>query len=157
MSAGGTNSARWIIGGILLLYFWVKHTTKVKTLLTDVVVALARAELLAQGEGCIALKLLGELLGGVLGERLAALPAHLIVGLRLTRLVVFTLHHIQHVALCLLRRCCARRVMWAHDVQVVVQTDWHDVLVQLKTTGKRKEKDRLGYGSTGRDRSDRQT
>ena len=106
--------------------------------LTDVVVALSLLELLAQREGGVALELLGELLGGVRGDWVSALPAHLVVGLGPAGVVVLPLHHVQHVALGILGRHLAQRVVRAHDVQVVVQPHLHGVLVTFEPDEERK-------------------
>ena len=112
-----------------------KHSNE--TRLTDIIVALALAELLAQGEGREPLELLGELLRGVGCERVAALPAHLVVGLGLAGVVVLLLHHVEDVALSVLRRHLAQRVVGTHDVQVVVELHLHRVVVPHKPDGRR--------------------
>lgn len=97
--------------------------------LTDIIVALSLAELLPQGEGREALKLLGELLGRVRRKRVAALPPHLVVRLRLAALVVLALHHVEHVALGVQQRHLALGVVGTDDVQVVVEPHLHGVVV----------------------------
>lgn len=96
---------------------------------TDIVVALPLAELLAQGEGGEALELLRELLGRVGGEGPRALPAQLVEGVRLAHVVVLLVHHVEHVALGILRAHLAVGVVRADDVQVVVDANLHRVLV----------------------------
>lgn len=110
--------------------------------LTDIIVALALAELLPQGEGREALELLGELLGGVRRKRVSALPAHLVVRLRLAAVVVLALHHVEHVALGVQQRHLALGVVGTHDVQVVVEPHLHGVVVPQEPA--------MGGGGEGR-------
>lgn len=110
-----------------------------KAVLTDIVVALALSEFFPQSERSEALELLRKLLRCVRGKRVAALPAHLVVGLGTAGVVVFALNHVEHVALGVLRRYLAQRVVWAHDVKVVVQSHLDRVVVPSepdKTRGK---------------------
>lgn len=97
--------------------------------LTDVVVALSLAELLAQRERREALELFRELLGRVGGEGSGALPAQLIERVRLAHIVVLLIHHIEDVPLGLLGRDLATLVVRADDVQVVVDVHVYCVLV----------------------------
>lgn len=60
---------------------------------------------------------------------MAALPAHLVVGLGLACVVVLALHHVEHVALGVQQRHLALGVMGADDVQVVVELHLHGVVV----------------------------
>lgn len=110
--------------------------------LTDVVVALSLAELLAQRERCEALKLFGELLRRVGGEGPGALPAQLIERVRLAHLVVLQVHHVEDVALGLLRQDLATLVVRADDVQVVVDVHVHRVLVTYEPGEREGEKKR---------------
>lgn len=66
---------------------------------------------------------------------MAALPAHLIVRLRLAGLVVLALHHVEHVPLGVQLRHLAFGVMGADDVQVVVQPHLHRVVVPVEPAG----------------------
>lgn len=70
-----------------------------RAVLTDVVVALALSELFSQSEWREALELLRELFGCMRSERVAAFPAHLVVRLWAAGVIVFTFHHVEHVAL----------------------------------------------------------
>ena len=72
-------------------------------ILTDIIIALSLSELLAQGERCEALELLGEFLGSMGSEGPRTLPTQLVKGVRFTHLVVLPLHHVQHVALSCMR------------------------------------------------------
>lgn len=103
--------------------------------LTDVIVALSLTKLLSQRERSKTLELLGELLRGVGGERVAALPAHLVVRLGLAGFVVLALHHVEHVALGVQQGHLALGVVGADDVQVVVELHLHGVVVQVKPEG----------------------
>lgn len=69
-----------------------------------------------------------------------ALPAKLVEGVRFAHVVVLLLHHVQHVALGLLRRHLAAGVVGADDVQVVVDAHADRVLVPKKTTGRQRER-----------------
>lgn len=113
--------------------------------LTDVVVALSLAELLAQRERCEALELLRELLRSVGGERSGALPAQLIERVRLADLVVLQVHHVEDVALCLLGRDLTALVVRTDDVQVVIDVHVHSVFV----TDKAGEERERGGGEKG--------
>lgn len=108
--------------------------------LTDVVVALSLAELLAQRERREALELFRELLGRVGGEGPGALPAQLIERVRLAHLVVLQVHHVEHVALGLLGRDLAALVVRADDVQVVVDAHVHRVLVAYEALDRERGK-----------------
>lgn len=109
--------------------------------LTDVVVALSLAELLAQCERCEALELFGELLRRVGGEGPGTLPAQLIERVRLAHLVVLKVHHVEDVALGLLGRDLATLVVRADDVQVVVDAHVHCVLVTYKAGERERERE----------------
>lgn len=71
--------------------------------LTDIIIALSLSELLSQREGSKTLEFLREFLGSVGSERPRALPTELVEGVRFTDLVVFPLHHVQHVAFSCMR------------------------------------------------------
>lgn len=103
--------------------------------LTDIVVAFSLAKLLPQSKRSKALELLGELLRGVRGERVAALPPHLVVRLRLAGVVVLALHHVEHVPLGVQLRHLAFGVVGADDVQVVVEPHFHGVVVPVEPVG----------------------
>lgn len=111
-------------------------------ILTDIVVALSLSELLAQGEGGEALELLGEFFRGMGGEWPRALPTELVKGVRFAHLVVFLLHHVQHITLSCVRWYLAVGVVGADDVQIVVYTDFHCVLIPQKAAGRQKERGR---------------
>lgn len=98
-------------------------------MLTNIVVTLSLAELLAQSEGSEALELLRELLWSVRSERSGTLPAQLVEGLRLAVLIVLQLHHIEHVPLGLLGWDLAPCVVRTDDVQVVIDADIHGVII----------------------------
>lgn len=111
--------------------------------LTDIVVALPLAELLSQSERGETLELLGELLRGVRSERVAALPSHLVVRLRLAGQVVLALHHVEHVALGVQLRHLALGVMGADDVQVVIEPHFHGVAFPMEPAGEVQRADGL--------------
>lgn len=69
------------------------------------------------------------------GEGPRALPAQLVEGARLAHLVVLLLHHVEHVALGSVRRHLAVGVVRADDVQVVVDVNFHRVLVPQEPAG----------------------
>lgn len=100
-----------------------------KSILTDVIVAFSLTKLLPKREGSKALELFRELLRSVRCKRVVALPAHLVIWLELAGIVVFTLHHVEHVALRVHQRHLALRVMRTDDVQVVVELHLHCVVV----------------------------
>ncbi|PWA15120.1 hypothetical protein CCH79_00008683 [Gambusia affinis] len=54
-------------------------------------------------------------------------------------LVIFTLHHVQHIPLCVHLRHLAQRVVRANNVQVVIELHLHGIVVPLKPAeGERK-------------------
>lgn len=85
-------------------------------ILTNIVITFSLAELLAQGEGSEALKLLRELFWSVRSEGPGALPAQLVEGLRLAGFIVLQLHHVQHVPLGLLGWYLAPSVVRADNI-----------------------------------------
>lgn len=97
--------------------------------LTDVVVLLAHVELVAQREGAVPLELLRELDGSVRGVRPVALPA-LEALLGVAHAVAAVADHVKDVLLghgALQRPPRGDVVMWAVDVQVVIDADLHRV------------------------------
>lgn len=121
-----------------------KHSDKIwvkaKVTLTDIIVAFSLAKLLSQSKWSEALKLLRELLGGVRSKRVAALPAHLVVRLGFAGFVVLALHHVEHVSLSIQQWHLTLWVMWADDVQVVVELHLHGVVVPQKPAGGRRQR-----------------
>lgn len=112
-------------------------------ILTDIIIALSLSEFLAQGEGSKTLEFLRELLGSVGSERPRALPTELVEGVRLTHLIVLLLHHVQHIALSCMRWHLAVGVVGADDVQIVVYTHIHCVLIPQEAA--RRQEERGGY------------
>ena len=108
--------------------------------LTDIIVAFSLAKLLSQSERSKTLELLRELLRGMWSKRMAALPSHLVIWLRLAGLIVVTLHHVEHVSLCVQQRHLALRIMGAHDVQVVIEPHLDGVVVPPKPAGKQQRR-----------------
>lgn len=84
---------------------------------------------------------------------MAALPSHLIVGLRFAGLVVLALHHVEHVALGVQLGHLAFGIVGADDVQVVVQPHLHRVVVPVEPAGQAQRADksrrcqRTGYSA----------
>lgn len=111
--------------------------------LTDIIIALSLSELLAQGEGSETLEFLREFLGCVGSERPRALPTELVEGVGFTHLVVLPLHHVQHIALSCMRWHLAVGVVGTDDVQIVVDTHFHCVLIPEEAAGRQEE--RGGY------------
>lgn len=89
----------------------------VRVLLTDVVILVAHMEFVAEWEGAVALKLLGELDGRVRRVRPVTLPA-LEAELRVARTVAAVAHHVEHVLLSYTP--LAHVVVRTVDVQVIV-------------------------------------
>ncbi len=97
--------------------------------LTDVVVLLAHVELVAQREGAEALELFRELDGSVRHVGPVALPA-LEAQLGVAGAVAEVADHVKDVLLChgaLQRPPLAGVIVWAVDVQVVIDADLHRV------------------------------
>ena len=109
----------------------------VKAILTDIIVAFSLAELFSQSKRSKTLELFRELLRGVRGKRVAALPTHLVVRLGFAGFVVLELHHVEHVPLSVQRRHLALGVMGADDVQVVIELHLHSVVVPEEPGGRR--------------------
>lgn len=60
---------------------------------------------------------------------MTAFPTHLVVGLGTAGVVVFAFHHVEHVALGVLRRYLTQWVVWAYDVKVIVQLHLNRIVV----------------------------
>lgn len=114
--------------------------------LTDIIVAFSLAELLSQSKWSKTLELFRELFGGVRSERVATLPAHLIVRLGLAGFVVLAFHHVEHVSLSIQQRHLTLRIMGAYDVQVVVELHLHGIVVPQKPAGRKAEEDSYASG-----------
>ena len=108
--------------------------------LTDVVVLVSHVELVAQGEGAVALELLGELDGRVGGVRPVALPA-LEAQLRVAGAVAAVTDHVEHVLLG--GAPLAGVVVRAVDVQVVINIHLHRVAFSPQTTDRCRDPTRL--------------
>lgn len=121
---------------------WAEISFSLK-ILTDIIIALSLPELLSQGEGGEALKLLREFFRSMRSEGPRALPAELIEGVRLAHLVVLSLHHVQHVTLSRMRRHLAVGVVRADDVQIVIDAHFHRILIPLKAAGETERDTRL--------------
>lgn len=98
-------------------------------ILTDIVVAFSLAKFLSQSKRSKTLELFRELLGGVRSKWMATLPSHLIVRLRFAGIIVLTLHHVEHVSLCIQQGHLTLGVMGADDVQVVIKLHLYGVVV----------------------------
>lgn len=85
--------------------------------LTDVVILVAHVEFIAEREGAVTLKLLGEFDRRVRCMRPVALPA-LEAELRVARAVAAVAHHVQHILLS--HAPLAHVVVRTVDVQVIV-------------------------------------
>ena len=123
---------------------WFTHRSATFLLfwrLTDVVVLVSRAEFEAQREGREELELLGEAQGAVGALWPVALPALEASHAVLAGGVAVMVHHEEDVALHPTVRLRGV-VVWAVDVQVVVDTDRHGVLPMPKPERRGGERER---------------
>lgn len=105
-------------------------------ILTDIIITLPLSELLSKSEGSKTLEFLREFLRSMGSERPWALPTELVEGVRFADVVVIPLHHVQHVALSCMRWHLAVGVVGADDVQIVINTHFHCVLIPQEAVGK---------------------
>lgn len=110
-------------------------------ILTDIIIALSLSELLSQGEGSKTLEFLREFLRSVRCKRPRALPAELVKGVRLADFVVLLLHHVEHIALSCMWWHLAVGVVGADDVQIVINTHFHCVLIPQKAAGRQRKEE----------------
>lgn len=117
--------------------------------LTNVVVIFSHEELVAEGEGTVALELLRELDGRVWRVRPVALPA-LEAQLWVTVAVAEVSDHVEHILLAGAAPL-AVVVVWAVDVQVVVDIHLHRVALSTETGGETGVRDEIGWAVSPQD------
>lgn len=102
------------------------------------------SKLLSQGEGGKTLEFLREFLRSVRSKWPRALPAELVEGVRLADFVVLLLHHVEHVALSCMQWHLAVGVVGADDVQIVVNSHFHRVIIPREAAGRERKEEMSG-------------